>query len=75
MDVKERAPGLVTFKVLGKANAFQVPQANAHVQMLITPGDASTAAAGQCASRTFGNAIAPPPRCQFLASYNRYKCR
>lgn len=75
VDVKERAPGLLTFKVLGKANAFQVPQANSFVQMLITPGDATTAAAGQCATRTFGNAIAPPPRCQFLASYNRYKCR
>jgi hypothetical protein len=75
VNVKQRAPGLLTFKVLGKANAFQVPQANTHVALLITPGDAGTAAAGQCAMRTFGNANDGPPRCVFLASYNRFKCR
>ncbi|MDX2170604.1 MAG: metallophosphoesterase, partial [Deltaproteobacteria bacterium] len=75
VDVKQRAPGLFTFKVLGKAGAFQVPQVNSYVSMVIVPGDAATAAAGQCASRTFGSLIDPPPHCGFLASYNRYKCR
>lgn len=75
VDVKQRAPGLLTFKVLGKHGAFQVPQGNNFVRMVITPGDAGSAAAGQCASVTFGSLIDPPPRCQFLAAYNRYKCR
>jgi len=73
--VKQRGPGQLKFKVLGRGNAFQLPPSSPSVTLLVIPGDSTSAAAGQCAERVFNADGGMLPTCRFLASNDRVKCK
>jgi hypothetical protein len=75
VTIKQRAPGQLKFKILGRANAFQVPPTSPSLSVVVVPGDSGTAAAGQCASGVFNADGGPLPACRFLAGGDRVKCK
>jgi hypothetical protein len=65
----------MTFKVIGRAGAFQIPDTVASVRVIVTMGGPSEAAIGQCAEIDFNPSAGPTPNCRFLSSADRLKCR
>ena len=75
VSVSQKAPGQLKFKVIGRSGAFQVPPSSPSLTLLVIPGDAATAAAGQCAERVFNATGGPAPTCAFLSGGDRVKCK
>ncbi|MEO8603543.1 MAG: metallophosphoesterase [bacterium] len=75
VTVKQRVPGQLTFKVTGKDGLFAVPPSSPFLTLIITPGDSSTAANNQCATRTFNPPSGAAPKCDLLAGGKRVRCR
>lgn len=75
VGVSQGAPGQLKFKVIGRSGAFHVPPSSPSVTLLVVAGDATNAAAGQCAQRLFNPDGGPAPTCRFLSGGDRVKCK
>lgn len=73
--VKQRAPGQLKFKVLGRGGSFQIPPTSPSVALLIVAGGPGEAANGQCATGVFNAAGGPAPACAFRAGNDRVQCK
>lgn len=73
--VTQSSPGLLSFKVIARTGAFPVPPSSRPLTLIVTPGDTTTAAQGQCGQVTFNLPGGPNPTCQFVALFDRVRCR
>jgi len=73
--VKQRAPGQLKFKVLGRDGAFQVPPTSPSITVVVVAGGAAEAANNQCAQGLFNADGGSAPTCRFLAGNDRVKCK
>ena len=67
--------GLLSIKILAKAGAFQTSHTVPTFRLILIPGDGTTAANGQCATRAFNPASGPAPLCQFKTAFDRLQCK
>lgn len=72
---KSSFPGHLKVKLIARAGAFQVPLSSPGLTMMMAPGTAATAAAGQCAQRYFAPSSQPPPNCRFIKNGDRVSCK
>lgn len=73
--VKQRGPGQLKFKVLGRDDNFQIAPSSTSLTVLVIAGGSAEAANGQCATGTFNATGGPAPTCAFLANNDRVKCK